>query len=147
MLQEITEFYNPEALEDVNVDALLPLFARIQRLIKHSSFAFDIKEDSDRFDERIDSSILVQRDQNDQLVTQEAKKILTILKNLFSDHQIDSKLPKSNLKKPILAVFNVEVKNLTRLINVMVKSVEDLLQHIQGVYQKPVEIERLWEKI
>lgn len=44
-------------------------------------------------------------------------------------------------------MFNVEVKNLTRLINIMVKSVEDLLQHIQGVYQKPVEIERLWEKI
>lgn len=57
--RQATEYYNPDAIEDVNVDALLPLFVQLQKLIALSSLSADIKEDSDRFDERIDSSILV----------------------------------------------------------------------------------------
>jgi len=44
-------------------------------------------------------------------------------------------------------VFNIEIKNLMCLIGAMIKSLEDLLQHIEGIYQKPIEIERLWHKI
>ena len=59
MQRQATEYYNPDAIEDVNVDALLPLFVQLQKLIALSSLSADIKEDSDRFDERIDSTILV----------------------------------------------------------------------------------------
>ena len=74
----------------------------------------------------------------------EANRILKILRNLFSDKIVDMKLPQGNLKKPVHIVFNIEIKSLIRLIEVIIKSVEDLVKHIEGSYQKPIEIERLW---
>ena len=66
---------------------------------------------------------------------------------MFNERLVDKKLPQSNLKKPTHMVFNIEIKNLMCLIGAMIKSLEDLLQHIEGIYQKPIEIERLWHKI
>jgi len=70
--EQMAEYYDPTAVDEVNVDALLPLFSKLQKLIASSSFAQDIREDSDRFDERIDSMVLVQRDKNDKTVTSAA---------------------------------------------------------------------------
>ena len=57
------------------------------------------------------------------------------------------KLPLANPKRPTNTVFNAEIKRLMRLIAFMEKSLHDLLHHIQGAYQRPLEVERLWEAI
>ena len=122
----------------------MPQFVNLQKLLTKSSLDANITEDCDRFDERVDSDLLPQRDKFDKQVAKLASKILKILKNLFSENFIDIKLPPGNLKKPIHVVYNIEIKSLLHLINVIIKSVEDLLSHINGVYQKPIEIEKLW---
>ena len=54
------QYYNIEAMDQnpPTADALLPLFVQIQKLLKHSSLDESIKLDSDRFDEKVDSTIL-----------------------------------------------------------------------------------------
>ena len=42
---------------------------KVQKLLKHSSLDTDIKHDTDRFDERVDDSILPMRDEFDKKVS------------------------------------------------------------------------------
>ena len=55
--------------EENSADALLPLFVKIQKLLRHSSLDTDIKHDSDRFDERVDKAELPMRDEYDKKVS------------------------------------------------------------------------------
>ena len=76
------QYYNIEAMDQnpPTADALLPLFVQIQKLLKHSSLDESIKLDSDRFDEKVDSTILPQRDINDKRVSACAARIRDVLK-------------------------------------------------------------------
>lgn len=116
-------------------------------MIRLSSFADGIKDDADRFDDNVDGRLLQSRDKNDSLVADLTTKLLVILRNMFTEKGIDLKLPIANAKRPTNIVFNAEVKRLIRLVHAMIKSLEDLLHHIEGNYQRPLETEELWGSI
>ena len=48
------EYFNQDLIDSNQADALLPLFVKMQKMLRHSSLDTDIKNDSDRFDEKID---------------------------------------------------------------------------------------------
>ena len=91
----------------------------------------NIKLDSDRFDEKIDSSILPQRDINDKRVSACATKIRDALKHLLHDRNVVVKFPYSHMR-PVHNIYAIEIRRYIALIAVIQKSVEDLLEHIDG---------------
>ena len=115
----------------------------IQKLLRHSSLDTDIKHDSDRFDERIDSDLLPMRDEYDRKVSQTAQKIRNVLSNLLSERVVAMKLPYSH-KRSDFNVFATEVRQYIALIGAIQRDVTNLMAHIDGKYHKPLEIERLW---
>ena len=70
-------------------DALLPLFVKMQKLLRHSSLDLDIKNDCDRFDERIDSEELPKRDEYDRKISSIAGQLRSVLSNILSTRVVD----------------------------------------------------------
>ena len=68
-----SQYFNPTAIEDQSADALLPLFVKMQKLLRKSSLDTDIKTDCDRFDEKIDQKELPLRDVYDKKISFTAK--------------------------------------------------------------------------
>ena len=112
-------------------DALLPLFVQIQKLLKHSSLDESIKLDSDRFDEKVDSTILPQRDINDKRVSACAARIRDVLKVQLHDRSVILKFPYSNMR-PLHNIFAIEIRCYIKLLSIIQRSVEDLIEHIDG---------------
>ena len=65
-------------------DALLPLFVKMQKMLRHSSLDTEIKNDCDRFDEKIDSAELPMRDKYDRKISKVAGKLKDVLGNMLS---------------------------------------------------------------
>ena len=124
-------------------DALLPLFVKIQKLLRHSSLDSDIKHDTDRFDERIDADYLPLKDEYDRKVSATAQQMTNVLKNLLSERVVAMELPFSHTKA-VNNVFALEIRQYIALINAIHSDVQNLMAHIDGKYMKPLEIERLW---
>ena len=104
-----TQFYNPEILDEKMAEALLPLFVNIQRLLRFSSLDTDIKEESDRFDEKIDGDLLPMRDEYDKKVSNAAISLKNVLGNLLSEREVSTRLPYSH-KRAIHNVFAIEIR-------------------------------------
>ena len=144
--RQASNFFNIHASEEDGIDHLLPLFVRIQKILRQSSLASDIKHDSDRFDEKVDNSILPLRDENDKRVSAVAKQILVCISHTLHERHVITKLP-YNHNRPVHNIYALEIRQFIGLLGIMRKSVENLLQHIDGKYMKPLEIERLWRQI
>ena len=114
--------------------------------MRQSSLDPYIKDESDRFDEKVDSKYLPKRDENDRKVSEVAKQIKQTLQNLLSERLVQTKLP-YNKKRPIHNVYAIEIRSYIALVRVIHKDVSNLLQHIDGKYMKPIEIEKLWHQI
>ena len=56
----------------------------MQKLLRHSSLDTDIKNDCDRFDERVDSTELPRRDEYDRKVSAVAKQLGNVLGSMLS---------------------------------------------------------------
>lgn len=90
-------------------EALLPLFVRIQKLLKHSSLDTEIKHDCDRFDERVDAAEFPLRDEYDRKVSAVAIQMKNVLNNMLSERVVKMKLPFSH-KKAVHNVFAIEIR-------------------------------------
>ena len=112
-------------------------------MLRHSSLDTDIKDDTDRFDERIDGSILPQRDEYDKKVSQATIQLTKVLENLFSERVVNTKLPYSH-KRAVHNIFALEIRQYMVLTKAMSSDVSNLRTHIDGKYMKPLEIEKLW---
>lgn len=66
-----------------------------------------------------------------------------MLKHLIHDRNVVVKFPYSH-KRPVHNVYAIEIRRYIALVAVIQRSVEDLLEHIDGQYMRPLEIERLW---
>lgn len=141
-----SQYFNPEAIETNCADALLPLFVKIQKLLRYSSLDRDIKNDTDRFDERVDKAELPQRDEYDKKVSETALTLRNVLSNILSERTVELKLPFSH-KRAVHNVFATEIRQFIMLLNVMSRDVTNLMHHIDGKYMKPLEIEHLWTQI
>lgn len=69
-------------------DALLPLFVKMQKWLRHSSLDSDIKHDTDRFDEKIDSDELPMRDDYDRKISAVAKQLHGVLGKMLNARTI-----------------------------------------------------------
>lgn len=141
-----SQYFNAELAEDNVTESLLPLFVKIQKLLKHSSLDTEIKHDSDRFDERIDAAELPLRDEYDRKVSAVAIQMKNVLNNMLSERVVKMKLPFSH-KKAVHNVFAVEIRQYIALIGALQRDVTNLMAHIDGKYMKPLEIEKLWSQI
>lgn len=63
------EYFNQKLIDSDLSDALLPLFVKMQKLLRKSSLDTEIKNDCDRFDEKIDSAELPMRDEYDRKIS------------------------------------------------------------------------------
>jgi hypothetical protein len=63
---QVSGFFDPDAVEFSSIEALLPQFNNLQKLLTKSSLDANITEDCDRFDERVDSALLPARDKSDK---------------------------------------------------------------------------------
>jgi len=79
-----SQYFNPDAIEEEVADALLPLFVKMQKLLRHSSLDTDIKNDCDRFDEKVDGSELPMRDEYDRKISSVAYQLKGVLNNMLS---------------------------------------------------------------
>jgi len=69
-----SQYFNPDAIEEEVADALL----------RHSSLDTDIKNDCDRFDEKVDGSELPMRDEYDRKISSVAYQLKGVLNNMLS---------------------------------------------------------------
>ena len=104
-----SQYFNQTAIEDQSADALLPLFVKMQKLLRKSSLDTDIKTDCDRFDEKIDQKELPMRDIYDRKVSKTARQLTKVLSNMLSERVVAMKLP-YNHKNAIANVFALEVR-------------------------------------
>ena len=61
----------------------------MQKMLRHSSLDTDIKNDCDRFDERIDSAELPMRDEYDRKISAIANRLKNVLNNMLSQRVVE----------------------------------------------------------
>jgi hypothetical protein len=102
--------------------------------------------DSDRYDERIDRSLLPLRDAYDRevaaLVNQIRETLIEMVKN-FEPIALNSDDPKIS----VYYQLNKELNDYRILTNTIVHSCEEFLTHIKGEGVIPNALERLWQRI
>ena len=69
-----------------------------------------------------------------------------MLKGLIHERSVIVKFPYSNMR-PLHNIYAIEIRRYIKLLAVIQRSVEDLIEHIDGQYMRPLEIERLWHQI
>jgi len=82
-------YFNQSKIDEEVPDALLPLFVRMQKMLRHSSLDTDIKNDCDRFDERIDGTELPMRDEYDRKISAIASQLKNVLNNMLSPRVVE----------------------------------------------------------
>jgi len=88
-----SQYFNSASVEENVADALLPLFVRIQKLLRKSSMDPDIKHMTDRFDERVSSDAFPLRDEYDRKVSACAQQMKNVLSHMLSERVVQTKLP------------------------------------------------------
>ncbi len=78
-------------------------------MLQYSSLDSNIKNDSDRFDERVDGDELPMRDEYDKKISQTAIQLKNILHNLLSERVVNMQLPFSH-KRAVHNVFAMEIR-------------------------------------
>ena len=104
-----SQYYNAAMIDEQCADALLPLMVKVQKLLKHSSLDTNIKNDTDRFDERVDGDELPLRDEYDRKVSASAIQLKNILSNLLSERVVNMQLPFKH-QRAVHNVFALEIR-------------------------------------
>mmetsp|Transcript_9393 Transcript_9393/g.6752 ORF Transcript_9393/g.6752 Transcript_9393/m.6752 type:complete len:114 (+) Transcript_9393:518-859(+) len=111
-----------------------------------SSLDSTIKEDCDRYDEQIDTHSLPLRDVNDTKVSDLGHQIIKNISSRLSVDLIDVYFPVKYMQ-PINNIFNKELKAFETLLKTIQKSVQNLIDNIEGKYPRPLEVEHIWSRI
>jgi len=64
---------------------MIHLFVILQKLLRQSSLDLSITEDTDRYDEKIETNLLPERDINDLKASEICKQLIQLMDNIFSD--------------------------------------------------------------
>jgi len=83
------------------------------------------------------------RDEYDKKVSATARQLRKVLQNMISPRTVELKLPFSHVKA-VNNVFAIECRQFMALVGAMESDVLNLIEHIDGKYMKPLEIEKLW---
>ena len=126
--------------------SLLSLFSAIQKLLHTSSLNRQRTDIGIRYDQYSDQKFLEQLDKNDQALAEAAQQMLDQFMKQLDEETINRKFP-IRYKSPLSNVINKELTMYRRLLAEITKSIQGLLDTLEGTNKEPVEIETLWAKI